>query len=118
MYISTSFGSVGLIGCEDSYQNYSTHEKKINKIAKKHGVFVSFQSNDQGNDGYYIAVTNKKLDSEHIYSESIFNLDLSVDVDESFTDKFVNFITDFFGDEELKVFEIEGFSEPSKLVFT
>ena len=118
MYVGVSYGSVGKIKSDDPYKDWKKHQSKIESLALNHGVNVYFKSQDQGNDGYYLAILNSSISSENIYQDSIFFMDLTVKEDPDFDKKVDDFLEAFWNEESLLDFNDIEFSQVSKLLFT
>jgi len=111
-------GSIGKISASEPHKVWDKHKEEVSSLATKYGLETSLKAIDQGNEGYYLVVVSSETPSEMIYQESIFSIDLSVEEDLDFDDKFKSFLNEFWNKESLSNINDVNFTQPSKLLFT
>lgn len=101
---------------DDGWAQFDSQRQKLAALAEKFDVYVERRSvNDQGD--YHFVIMNKRANHECFYDGAAFEVDMSVNVSDTFQERALAYTQAINDDELLKEFHDLQWSQPKVLYF-
>ncbi len=115
LYISGTLNIFAIIE-EDKYKKIYNIKDKINELSKKYNLYVDINSVNDGCDTAFI-IHNQKKGYDCFYSGDVFEYDMSIPDDDTFSSRVTEFLNEFNSNVEFKEFHNLVFNLPKKRYF-
>ena len=99
----------------EDWMQFDKQEQSVTKLAEKFNLAISRYSLNQEN--YSFVVMNKKVEHKCFYSGAAFEVDMSIEISDTFEFRFIFFMEALNSEKRFKTFHNLKWSKPKVLYF-